>query len=175
MPSRLVPGLPPDRRRDSGVHTMNSVAVRQAAATDIEAIAVLFDQYRKFQGQAGDLAAARSFLAERFDHGESVVFIAATKGAAVGFAQLYPSYSSTSLSRVFILNDLFVLEAARGQRVASQLLSAVESYAWSFGASRVTLNVARTNVSAQRVYTARGWKQDDQFFMFHRFPPHGRQ
>jgi GNAT superfamily N-acetyltransferase len=71
---------------------------------------------------------------------------------------------------VFILNDLFVLEALRGHGVASQLLSAVESYAWSFGASRITLNVARTNVSAQQVYTTRGWKQDDQFSMLHRFP-----
>ena len=148
---------------------MNTVAVRQAVAADIEALAVLFDQYRQFQGQAGDLAAARLFLAERFDHGESIVFIATAENTAVGFAQLYPSYSSTSLSRVFILNDLFVLEAVRGRRVASQLLSAVESYAWSFGASRVTLNVARANVSAQQVYKARGWKQDDQFFMFHRF------
>ena len=150
--------------------TPNTVAVRQAVAADVEALAVLFDQYRQFQGQAHDLAAARSFLAERFNHGESIGFIATTGGTAVGFAQLYPSYSSVSLSRVFILNDLFVLESVRGQRVASQLLSAVESYAWSFGASRVTLNVARTNVSAQQVYTARGWKQDDQFFMFHRFP-----
>jgi GNAT superfamily N-acetyltransferase len=150
--------------------TVNTVAVRQAVAADVEALAVLFDQYRQFQGQAGNLSAARSFLAERFDHGESIVFIAIAGSAVVGFAQLYPSYSSVSLSRVFILNDLFVLEAVRGQRIASQLLSAVESYAWSFGASRVTLNVARTNVSAQQVYTARGWKQDDQFFMFHRSP-----
>ncbi len=150
--------------------TVNAVAVRQAVAADIDALAVVFDQYRRFQGQAGNLAAARGFLAERFDHGESIAFIATAQGAAVGFAQLYPSYSSVSLSRVFILNDLFVLEAARGRRVASQLLSAVESYAWSLGASRVTLNVARTNVSAQQVYTARGWKQDDQFFMYHRFP-----
>ena len=150
--------------------TVNIVAVRQAVAADIEALTVVFDQYRQFQGQPGNLAAARSFLAERFDHGESIVFIASAGDTTVGFAQLYPSYSSVSLSRVFILNDLFVLEAVRGQRVASQLLSAVETYAWSFGASRVTLNVARTNVSAQQVYTARGWKQDDQFFMFHRFP-----
>jgi GNAT superfamily N-acetyltransferase len=149
---------------------VNTIAVRQAVAADIEALAALFDQYRQFQGQAGDLAAARAFLAQRVDHGESVVFIATAGDTAVGFAQLYPSYSSVSLSRVFILNDLFVLEAMRGQRVASQLLSALESYAWSFGASRVTLNVARGNVSAQQVYTARGWKQDDQFFMFHRFP-----
>ena len=150
--------------------TVNSVAIRQAVSADIEALAALFDQYRQFQGQAGNLAAARSFLAERFERGESTVFIANAGGTAVGFAQLYPSYSSVSLSRVFILNDLFVLETARGQGVASQLLSAVESYAWSLGASRVTLNVARTNLPAQQVYTARGWKQDDQFFMFHRFP-----
>ena len=150
--------------------TENTVAIRQAVAVDVEALAVVFDQYRQFQGQAGNLAAAHSFLAERFDHGESIAFIAIAAGTSVGFAQLYPSYSSVSLSRVFILNDLFVVEAVRGQRVASQLLSAVEAYAWSFGASRVTLNVARTNVSAQQIYTARGWRQDDQFFMFHRLP-----
>ena len=149
---------------------MSTVAIRQAVAADLEALAAVFDQYRQFQGQASDVAAARVFLAERFDHGESVAFIATAGGTTVGFAQLYPSYSSVSLSRVFILNDLFVVEASRGQQVASQLLAAVEAYAWSLGASRVTLNVARTNVSAQQVYTARGWKQDDQFFMFHRFP-----
>jgi GNAT superfamily N-acetyltransferase len=149
---------------------MNSVSIRQAVAADIEALSVLFDEYRQFQGQAANIAAARSFLSDRFDHGESVAFIALVNGTAVGFAQLYPSYSSTSLSRVFILNDLYVQEAVRRQHVASQLLSAIESYAWSFGASRVTLNVARTNVSAQQVYTARGWQQDEQFFMFHRFP-----
>jgi GNAT superfamily N-acetyltransferase len=150
--------------------SVNTIAVRQAVAADIEPLAGLFDQYRQFQGQASDLTAARSFLAERFGHGESVVLIATAENAAVGFAQLYPSFSSVWLSRVFVLNELFVLEAARGRGVASQLLSAVESYAWSFGASRVTLNVARANVSAQQVYAARGWKQDDQFFMFHRFP-----
>jgi GNAT superfamily N-acetyltransferase len=149
---------------------VSTISVRQAAAADIEALAALFDQYRQFQGQLANHAAARAFLAERFDHGESFVFIAFAGGNAVGFAQLYPSYSSVSLSRVFILNDLFVHEAARRQQVASQLLSAVESYAWSFGASRVTLNVARTNVAAQHVYTARGWKPDEQFLMLHRFP-----
>jgi GNAT superfamily N-acetyltransferase len=150
--------------------TMNSPVVRQAVAADVDALAVLFDQYRQFQGQPSDLAAARSFLRQRFDHGETIVFMATVAGAGVGFAQLYPSYSSVSLSRVFILNDLYVAQALRGQKIASHLLSAVESYAWSFGASRVTLNVARVNAPAQQVYAARGWKQDDQFFMYHRFP-----
>ena len=149
---------------------MSHITVRRAVLADLDDLARLFDLYRQFQGKASDPASARAFLHARFDQGESIAFMAIAGDTAVGFAQLYPSYSSVSLSRVFILNDLFVLEAARGQRVASQLLCAVESYAWSCGASRVTLNVARTNVPAQQVYAARGWTQDDQYFMFHRFP-----
>jgi len=54
--------------------------------------------------------------------------------------------------------------------VASALLAAVEDHAWSFGACRVSLNVAQSNLAAQALYRARGWVQDDEFFMFHRFP-----
>lgn len=41
------------------------------------------------------------------------------------------------------------------------------------GACRLSLNVARDNLPAQRLYQARGWGQDGEFFMFHRFPPRG--
>jgi len=144
--------------------------VRQAVFSDLEPLAELFDQYRGFQGQARDLPAAREFLRARFEHGESVVFIAQSGPAAVGFAQLYPSFSSTSLARVFVLNDLFVHERGRRQGVGSALLAAVEAYAWAHGAARVTLNVARDNRAAQALYDAQGWSRDTQFFMYHRFP-----
>lgn len=147
------------------------VTVRQAVPADLEELASLFDQYRQFQSQPSDLAAARSFLRSRFDHGESAIFIAHAAGAPVGFAQLYPSFSSVSLSRVFILNDLFVSASGRRRSVASRLLAELEAYAWSLGAARVTLNVARTNTSAQSLYGARAWKQDEQFLMYHRYPP----
>lgn len=99
-----------------------------------------------------------------------MIFICHENDVALGFAQLYPSFSSVSLSRVFIVNDLFVHAAGRRKGVASRLLSAIESYAWSLGSARVTLNVARDNPSAQRLYEERGWEQDDQYFMYHRFP-----
>lgn len=149
---------------------MSALTVRQAVLADLDELAVLFDQYRQFQGQRSDPVAARRFLRERFDHGESVVFICSDDASSVGFAQLYPSFSSVSLSRVFILNDLFVTEAGRRKGVAAALLSAIEAHAWQLDSSRVTLNVARGNVDAQKVYEARGWKQDEQFFMYHRFP-----
>jgi GNAT superfamily N-acetyltransferase len=149
---------------------MTPITVRQAVFTDLGNLAELFDQYRVFQGKQSDLPAARAFLQARFDHGESVVFMAHEDSVPLGFAQLYPSYSSTALARVFILNDLFIHEKGRRKGVASQLLAAVEGYAWAHGAARVTLNVARDNPSAQALYEARGWSRDAQFFMYHRFP-----
>ena len=149
---------------------MSSITVRQAVFSDLEELAELFNQYRVFQGKESDLPAAQSFLRARFDHGESVVFIAHENSVPLGFAQLYPSYSSTSLARVFILNDLFVHENGRRKGVASRLLAALEGYAWTHGAARVTLNVARDNVQGQALYEAQGWSQDAQFFTYHHFP-----
>jgi GNAT superfamily N-acetyltransferase len=149
---------------------MSRVTVHQAVLAELEAVAVLFDQYREFQGQASDLTAARGFLEARFNHGESVVFVAHLGDMPVGFAQLYPSFSSVSLARVFILNDLFVQESGRRRGVASKLLAAVEGYAWSLGAARVSLNVARDNERGQALYEALGWGRDQQFHMYHRYP-----
>ena len=149
---------------------MPTTSARQAVMADLDALAALFDQYRQFQGQPGDLLAARAFLRERLDHGESVLFLCHDGAVSVGFAQLYPIFSSVSLTRVFILNDLFVAAAGRRKGVASRLLAAVESYAWSLGAARISLNVARDNVSAQQLYERQGWEQDGKYFMYHRFP-----
>ncbi len=162
---------------------MANTTIRQAVFADLEELAPLFDQHRVAQGQNSDLPAARGFLQARFNHGESVLFVAVQRevrdvrdvrdgpNAAVGLAQLYPSFSSTSLARVFVLNDLFVHASARRQGVASQLLAAVERYAWQMGAARVSLNVTRDNSAGQALYRAQGWRQDEQFFMFHRYPP----
>ena len=149
---------------------MSNISIRQAVFSDLGELAALFDLYRVFQGKESNIAAARSFLQARFDHGESVVFIAHEGSTPLGFAQLYPSYSSTALARVFILNDLFVHENGRRKGVASKLLAALEGYAWAHGAARVTLNVTMENLPGQQLYEAQGWSKDAQFFMYHRYP-----
>ena len=149
---------------------MSNITVRKAIAADLEALTLLFDQYRVFQGKESDLPGARFFLQQRFERLESVVFVAHEGFAPLGFAQLYPSFSSTSLARVFVLNDLFVREEGRRKGVASKLLDALEAYAWSEGAARVTLNVAIDNAAGQALYEAQGWRRDAEFFMYHRFP-----
>lgn len=146
---------------------MSNTTVRQAVLSDIEALAPLFDGYRQFYGRASDLSAAREFLRARFNHGESVLFIAHESSAPVGFTQLYPSFSSVSLARVFVLNDLFVHEQARRKGVASKLMSAATDFAKSLGAVRVSLSTATSNETAQALYQSAGWKRDEQFFVYH--------
>ncbi len=96
---------------------MNSINIRQAVLTDIETLVPMFDAYRQFYGRESDPLGAREFLLARFNHGESTLFIAHEADTGIGFVQLYPSFSSTSLARTFILNDLFVYESHRGRGV----------------------------------------------------------
>lgn len=146
---------------------MNTITIRQSVLSDLDGLAPLFDSYRRFYGQPSDLSAATAFLSARFNHNESVLFIAHEGAKAVGFTQLYPSFSSVSLARILVLNDLFVDEHARRKGVASQLINAAVEYAESGGAVRVSLSTAITNEAAQRLYQSAGWKRDEQFLVYH--------
>lgn len=144
----------------------STVVVRQAVLSDLEALAVLFDGYRQFYGRASDAGAASEFLMARFNHGESVLFIAHDDQTPIGFTQLYPSFSSVSLARTFVLNDLFVSEQARRSGAASKLISAAVEYAEALGAVRISLSTATTNEAAQALYESAGWKRDEQFVIY---------
>lgn len=146
---------------------MSTINVRQAVLSDIEALASLFDGYRQFYGCSSDLDAARTFLLARFNHGESVLFVAHEGSVLIGFAQLYPSFSSASLARTFVVNDIFVSKSARRKGVGTLLLAAVAEFAQSLGAVRLSLSTATTNETAQALYQATGWKRDEQFIVYH--------
>ena len=64
---------------------------------DLDLIVPLFDAYRQFYRQPSDPDRARRFLKERFEHNQSVIFLAFADGAAIGFTQLYPSFSSGAM------------------------------------------------------------------------------
>ncbi len=146
---------------------MDSFLIRQAVLADLDDIAPLFDAYRQFYGRASDLKAAKQFLHARFNHAESIIFLAYDGLAPVGFTQLYPSFSSVSMARVFILNDLFVVPSHRRQGVGALLLSAATDYARSFNAVRLSLSTDIQNTTAQAAYEALGWKRDKGYYAYH--------
>lgn len=146
-----------------------SVDVRLAEQADLGALAILFDAYRVFYKQESDLPAADSFLRDRFRLRDSTIFMA-TQGDSVplGFVQLYPSFSSVSMRRIFILNDLFVAPVARRMGVADALIHESHAFASKQGAARLSLSTAIDNVSAQALYEGTGFKRDESFYQYHR-------
>lgn len=147
-----------------------SFHVRQATTDDVDLIAPLFDAYRRFYGQRTDFEAARGFIRDRLQRWESVIMLAmstdATDSPALGFAQLYPSFSSVAMRRTWILNDLFVAESARRRGVARELLSAAQRFAHESRAVRLELTTARSNHSAQRLYEAHGFRMVSEFIAY---------
>ena len=139
--------------------------IRRAHASDVDRIAPLFDAYRRFYGRTTDLPLARRFLTERLAAGESVVFLAVTgdTGAARGFTQLYPTFSSLSCRPVWILSDLYVDEGARRTGVGRRLMEAAHAFARERGAVTVELDTAHTNTGAQALYESLGYARDLQF------------
>lgn len=134
--------------------------IRRATPADIDAIAPLFDAYRRFYLQPGDVARATAFLRERLERNESVVLIAEHEGAIVGFTQLYPMFSSVRTARVWVLNDLYVAKSARRGGVARALLDAAADFAKADGAAGLMLETACDNAPARALYRAAGWSED---------------
>ena len=146
------------------------ISYRRAGLADLDRIAPLFDAYRQFYGQGGDLPRARRWLEERMSRGEAHVVLAEREHRPVGFTLLYPSFSSVSTATTMLLNDLFVAQEARRGGVATGLLDAALELARDLGALRVSLETARDNQVAQAVYRKAGWAADETQW-FHRAVP----
>jgi len=143
------------------------IKVRQAGIGDVDSLVPLFDAYRQFYKRATDQSAAREFLFQRFQHQQSVIFIAHDdQGAAIGFTQLYPLFSSLTLVRTFVLYDLFVAPSARRSGAARELLRAAADYGRAVGAGALELSTATDNESAQRLYESEGWVRDTAFYVY---------
>jgi GNAT superfamily N-acetyltransferase len=131
-----------------------------ASISNIDQLIPLFDGYRVFYKQKSDPEAARNFLEERFAKNDSVIFLcldASEKG--LGFTQLYPSFSSVSLQRTYILNDLFVASEARKKGVGEALMEHAKQFAQANGSKGLTLETDIDN-PAQKLYKKLGWKKD---------------
>lgn len=137
--------------------------IRHASVDDLDTLVPLFDAYRQFYRQTSDLEGARRFLLTRFENNQSVIFIALQERSAVGFVQLYPSFSSTVMARIFVLNDLFVVPQARKLGTGAALLRKAAEYGRAVGAIRLTLRTELTNTTAQRLYESLGWKREQVF------------
>ncbi|WP_374966204.1 GNAT family N-acetyltransferase [Lysinibacillus sp. RS5] len=134
--------------------------ILQATMNELEELTVLFDEYRQYYGIESDVSSAKAFLQLRMALKESIIFVVVENGNTIGFAQLYPTFSSIALQRAYILNDIYVKEDARGLGVGKALMEKVFQYCEQQYARYVTLQTATDNVHARKLYENLNMKQD---------------
>jgi ribosomal protein S18 acetylase RimI-like enzyme len=142
---------------------MNDLTLRLATLDDLDQLAPLFDAYRRFYEQPGDIARASAFLHERLERGESTILVAEDAGQLQGFCQLYPAWCSVAAARVFILSDLFVDPDVRRGGIGRALMRAAREFGRRAGAARLDLQTAHANTRAQALYESEGWTLDEAY------------
>lgn len=133
----------------------------RANTNDLETVAGLFDLYRQFYEQPPDLDAARNFIDMRMSRNESVIFLALSdEGDGMGFVQLYPSFTSVGMRRLWILNDLFIHPEHRRKGVGESLLEKCREFSIETDASGLILETRNSNWQARALYEKFGFDFD---------------
>lgn len=144
-----------------------TISVKKATLDDVEAVAELFNSYRIFYKQEADIDLAVSFISERIENQESVIFYAHDEeGHSLGFIQLYPSFSSVSAKRSWVLNDLFVSSSSRRLGVAKKLMETAKIFASESNANGIALETGENNVNAQALYESLGYKKGSGYYNY---------
>ena len=142
------------------------VEVTRATSKDVSTVARLFDQYRQFYQQNPDEKLAANYIEERISTDSSVIFLAWCDNKAVGFTQLYFTYCSVDATPIWVLYDLFVDGTARRLGAGKALMNRALEHAKQTGASRIDLETAMDNVSAQHLYESLGYVRDTDFYKY---------
>lgn len=137
--------------------------VRRAAAADRAQLTELMYLYIvDFYKRPRPAEAALHGLMARLDSGEiGLQFVAEEAGRLVGFATLYWTWSTLRCQPATIMNDLYVVEGARGTGVAEALFRACEGYTRENRYAYMAWETDPDNDRAQRFYAKMGGKKGD--------------
>jgi len=125
----------------------------------------LFDAYRVFYKQDSNLKQAKRFLEDRLIKKDSIIYIAYIDDIPVGFTQLYPSFSSVSMSKIYVLNDLYVKSNYRGSRIGQELIQTAKNLCITHNYKGLALQTANNN-PAQHLYERLEFNKDSDLHYF---------
>ncbi|MBX6722881.1 MAG: GNAT family N-acetyltransferase [Dactylosporangium sp.] len=134
------------------------VEIAPVTAAEYEELLPLIAAYQDFYGAADvDVARNRAFFRRFLAPSEDGLLLRARRdGQLVGYACLYWHFSSTRACETVLMNDLFVVPAARGEGVGRALIEAGLEVARERGAPLLEWQTAPDNHAAQRLYEATG-------------------
>lgn len=129
-----------------------SVTVRDVAENDFFAWLPLFDAYSSSRGRRLDDTKALIVWSWIQDPGNALRAAVAVDdgGTMVGLVHAHPEPRTLDASVIIVVDDLFVVEAHRGDGVAGRLLDRVRAIAGEFHATRITWTSDATDAEGLR-------------------------
>lgn len=126
---------------------MQNIVVRSATSADVPIILTFIKGLAAFEKEPGAVkTTAADLLRDGFGADPKFeVLIAEQDGQPVGFALFFPTYSTWEGRAGIHLEDLFVVEEARGCGVGRKLMSALAALAVARGCARLELSVLHWN------------------------------
>lgn len=140
----------------------NQIKIRQATSNDVPKLYTLMntyivDFYHQPKPNEDELKGLIQYLLDNPTIG--LQFVAEKDDDLFGFATLYFTFSTLKVKRQAILNDLFVVQDARGQKIGEELFKASLSYIRDHDFSSMTWETAKDNTVAQSLYEKMGSKK----------------
>lgn len=132
----------------------SELQIQPVAAAELEELLPLIAAYQRFyEVEDVDDGRNRAFFA-RFlaPSADGMLLSAREDGELLGYACLYWHFTSLLAAETVLMNDLFVLEAARGRGVGRALIEASAGVARERGAACLQWATAPDNHRAQRLY-----------------------
>jgi GNAT superfamily N-acetyltransferase len=118
------------------------------------------DFYKVTPSDDALLAMSRALIAD--PEREGVQLLARDDdGTAIGFATIFWTWSTTRAGRIGVMNDLFVVPAARGTGAADALIAACLERCREHGAVALTWQTRPDNHRAQAVYDRAGARRSE--------------
>ena len=135
--------------------------IREAETSDIDQLSKLFDSYRMFYGKESNIDISKKFLESRLSNKDSKVFICEVNNILTGFVQLYPLFSSTRVSKYWLLNDLFVDSEYRGNGYSKLLIDKAKELVKESNACGMMLETEKSNKIGNNLYPETGFKKNN--------------
>jgi GNAT superfamily N-acetyltransferase len=151
---------------------MNKIHIRKADVSDLETISQLGKELLAYDGNYDNTinlkwmdqdGEGRNFIREHFKDEDSVIFAATMDSKIIGYLAggLVPAESFRTIHILAELEEIFVLDAYRGNDIGSKLIS--EFIAWSKlkSAERIRIQVSALNVRTINLYKRSGFLDYD--------------
>lgn len=135
--------------------------IREAKSSDINQLSKLFNSYRMFYGKESNIDISKEFLDSRIINKDSKIYVCEAGNNIIGFVQLYPLFSSTRVSKYWLLNDLFVDVKERGNGYSKLLIERAKKLVIESNACGMMLETEKSNNIGNKLYPITGFKMNE--------------